>query len=363
MNRFVSISNPEDVKAILLSPSFKSVPLGDLYKDLRKSSGMNFDALLEYIDHSIFFSEGKLHNRLKRTAVAASKVQSARNLLDFKRIAKAVVTDIPAGTEANLAECFSMEIVNRILAELLGLSRSELKNYEAWRDTLDWILAVLPPWKRVKQFDSAAQNFHQQLLQWYAKDNGRHLESSCLHGLTGELDEDETAYVAGAILLGGIATSYTLNKALILLLSDTQMFEVWRGAFKDDYRLAARKIVSVASAVSEVIRICTSPETIGGETLNSGDRVRLQLTNNGADSLCPAGAVEKHIGFGFGRHKCPGEALAYEIIAVSLNEFFDVFSGAEFDPNKVVYETGHPLQKVTSLPAILKTKMTAEVRP
>jgi cytochrome P450 len=358
MTSHVDVLDPEDVRPALMTNSLSVDRVGDLYNGLDQRFGVPLDAFNAYVANSIFFSEGPTHKTLKRAASLASRTSLLNTRVDYRRIATEIAATLPLGQPVNLADAYSAAFVNRVVVEAYGLNPDEIEDYDRWRNNLEYLLSELPPWRQVKQFNTSARELHASLEHWFSCEDGRRLRASSLAEPCADLSLSETAYVGAALLLGGIATSYTLSNALLLILSDRRSHAAWKSAFAEDSALAARKMVGVCSAVSSVTRLCVEDITIGAHDLAKGDRVRVHLTSQAAPGpepgpACPHTAPATHVGFGIGRHKCVGEMLAYEIIAAGLPVFFDRFDQSELIESGVKRDHSHPLARLLTLPVIL----------
>lgn len=356
MTKHTDVQAPEDVRPALMSHSLSVNRIGDLYNGLDQRFGVPLDAFHDYVTHSIFFSEGETHKKLKRAASMASRTSLLNTRVDHRAIAKDIAASLPANTVINLADDYSAAFVNRVVVAAYGLDPAALDDYNRWRDNLEYLLSELPPWRQVKQFNTSARELHASLEHWFSHSDGRNLRASSLAEACEDLTLSETAYVGAALLLGGIATSYTLSNALWLVLSDPDRLSTWKSAFADEPALAARKMVGVCSAVSSVTRLCVEDVSIGSHQLAKGDRVRVHLSPDVTDeaaAACPHAAKASHVGFGIGRHKCVGEMLAYEIIAAGMPVLFEQFSRMELRAEEVVRDRTHPLARLITLPVIL----------
>ncbi|WP_300531965.1 hypothetical protein [Maricaulis sp.] len=354
MTKHVDVRDPENIRPALMSQSLSVNRIGDLYNGLDRQFGVPLDAFHDYVAHSIFFSEGETHKTLKRAASMASRTSLLNTRVDYRAIAGSIAASLPTGSPVNLAEAYSAAFVNRVVVEAYGLNPQALDDYDRWRNNLEYLLSELPPWRQVKQFNTSAAELHASLEDWFSREQGRHLRASSLAEACEGLSLSETAYVGAALLLGGIATSYTLSNALHLVLSDAGRFADWKAAFAEDAALAARKMVGVCSAVASVTRLCVDEVEIGTHRFDRGDRVRIHLTPEITPAAaCPHAAKASHVGFGIGRHKCVGEMLAYEIIAAGLPVFFEQFTHCELDAEAVVRDQSHPLARLKTLPVVL----------
>lgn len=354
MSKHISVSDDADIRAVLMSKDFSAVRLHELYTRLSGQFGLKLDAFTRFMDHSLFYSEGQTHKRLKRVASLTTRTNLLNPRVDYRALAQDTADGLLLGTPINLARDYSTAFVDRVVIEAYGLNPEEAENYGRWIRNLEWLFSPIPPWREVKDLNASAIALQQSLTDWFTREEGKHLKASSLYGLTDDLSLEEITYVVSAVLLGAAATFYTLTNGLFIVLSDDQLYCDWKAEFQADPAVAAKKFVTVASSVPDVSRLCVRAAEIGGQVFQPNDRIRVHLMpQEGGVSACPHAASSAHQRFGVGRHKCVGEMLAYEIIAAGMSVFFETFSSARLISDEVVHDQVHPLKRIKALPVIL----------
>jgi cytochrome P450 len=156
---------------------------------------------------------------------------------------------------------------------------------------------------------------------------------------------DQQAGVLAITMLGGIKTSASVLARII---------ETAIGA--PDRETDLRDPVWVRSSIDEFLRLgppiawggreVVQQVQVGGVTIEPGEQVMCHFAaaNRDADEFADPDvfdadrtAANRHLGFGFGVHRCVGAHLARLEITIAVTEFMNTVSGLEWQPGT----TGH----------------------
>ncbi|MEO1702232.1 MAG: hypothetical protein AAFR71_09285 [Pseudomonadota bacterium] len=348
------VDEETDVRQALLSKELCAVHIQTLYQGLEEQFGLKLAAFRRFAENSIFFSEGATHKRLKRFANLTSRMSLTGAKAAYPVIAQKVVDGLPTGEPVNLTSDFSAPFVNAVVIKSLGLDEGALASYHRWRGNIEWLLADVPPWREVKDFNESTGALLSSIEDWFTVEDGAHLQASSFASFADELTIEEIAYIAAALLLGSIATSYTLDNALLFVFSDQDRARSWRAGFASDPQTSADRLISLSSAVPDVTRVCVAPTRVAGLSVPIGRRVELNLMpDSDSGGACPNDMPLNSLSFGAGRHKCVGEGMAREMVAVGMSALFAQFQNIQLVDSGVRRERAHPLRRIIELPAIL----------
>lgn len=131
------------------------------------------------------------------------------------------------------------------------------------------------------------------------------------------------------------------------------------------------------AAVDELVRWCgsvlvpllrhaTEDVVVGGVTVRRGEAVRVLLVSANRDPRVhadpdrldvtrpPAGRGEGHLGFGLGRHVCPGAALSRMQLELALSTLFTRFPGMALADERLRWGTVPGMRGLVRLPVVLR---------
>lgn len=215
-----------------------------------------------------------------------------------------------------------------VVADLLGLGQAELPLIALWMADFVRCLSALSTTQQLADASTAAQALHErfaQLVQTSTVAPTGLLADVCRQAArAGWADQDAIlANMIGLLSQTHEATAGLIGNSIVALLSQPQL-QARLGA---DPRLAAALVHEVARfdpPVQNTRRFVTQATSVAGVVLQPGDTILLLLAAAGRDEQAHSQPdafllerpVRKLLGFGHGRHACPGQELAM-LIATS----------------------------------------------
>lgn len=205
----------------------------------------------------------------------------------------------PPGSAAALDELV-LALPLSVLAGLLGLDDGALPSRGR---QLDELLAALLPDVPAAQRDAGEQALG-KLLAWVSSSRATPLALALRRALP---DADaRAANVLGLLLQTREATAALLALALHTLASDDACYRGLR-QLPGDIDRTLRRLQTEAAPVQLTRRYVACDGDLGGQPVRRGDAVLVWLATANLD----AGSHED--GYGFGAHRCPGEAIARQL--------------------------------------------------
>jgi cytochrome P450 len=140
--------------------------------------------------------------------------------------------------------------------------------------------------------------------------------------------EDILALLVNSFLFGGLVTAAKVIAAAIIILGRDLTL---RRQLIDDPKLIpgfVNELVRFVTPANSVARTATRDTMIGNVLIRKGDRILVMLNAANFDpeifacprDVQPKRSPNKHVGFGFGAHFCPGSPLARLEIELALGE-------------------------------------------
>ena len=220
------------------------------------------------------------------------------------------------------------ELPTYVVADLLGLAQAELPLVVLWMADFVRCLSALSTTQELADASTAAQALHErfaQLVQTSTVAPTGLLADVCRQAArAGWADQDAIlANLIGLLSQTHEATAGLIGNSIVALLSQPQL-QVRLGA---DPQLAAALVHEVARfdpPVQNTRRFVAQATSVAGVALQPDDTILLLLAAAGRDEQAHSQPdvfllerpARKLLGFGHGRHACPGQELAM-LIATS----------------------------------------------
>ncbi|MFY9921334.1 MAG: cytochrome P450 [Mycobacterium sp.] len=279
-------------------------------------------------------SDPPIHT-LRRQAIqgwfTARKAEQARPLIE--RVADQLIDDLlAAGPPADIYPWFCQPFPNLVHMKILGLDTADLP-YLAGRMTVAWSAGHYRSEDVTKANLDLREYFERQVsLSRRRTTSGQLIDALVWDESAGRLTDAEIVMLAmGLFMSGAETTSSHLALSLVYLLQQRELIDTLR-----------RHPERIPSAVEELLRWVWFGGTIGGTAgrahvatadvklhdrlISKGEIVVpiLDVANRdpdvfpAADEFCPQRDPNPHLGFGHGRHRCVGIALARVELQVGL---------------------------------------------
>ncbi len=273
------------------------------------------------------------HTRLRRPVAAAFNRGHVERLRPRVRALAADLLDQldPGGFDVIAGYAEPLPVL--VIAELLGVPASHADDLRRWSQAIVRMYEVAPAPEVVDAAVTAAAEFDGLVRELVAERRRTPADDLITDLAASELTDDEV--VASAILLlnaGHEASVNVFGNGLVAMLR--------RGLRPGpDVPACVEEMLRFDSALQLFERTATEPVTVGGVTVDEGQKVAVLL---GAANRDPAVfdrpdemLVDRdpnpHVAFGVGVHFCLGAPLARMELAESLPALFERFPGLDLD--------------------------------
>lgn len=272
-------------------------------------------------------SDPPLHTRVRKALERLFTVHRVRELTPAIDAAVHSLID-------EFAEQGSIEFVGRfahplpmvIIADLLGVPRSDLARFKAWSDAIvEPFSMMVSPQREIEcaRLVVEMQHYFAALVRERQVKPTSDLVSTIVHADLGDLapfDMREMLTIITIDLLasGNETTTAAIASGMLLLIKDPAPIEAARRD-PELLKTLAEEILRLESPAQGMFRRVTRATTLGTVDLQEGDLLSLRF---GAANRDPAqfpdpGRIDlhrpqpgKHLALGIGRHHCIGAALA-----------------------------------------------------
>ncbi|GAA2693212.1 amino acid adenylation domain-containing protein [Streptomyces lunalinharesii] len=306
--------------------------------------GLHTSATLSAMVHEqMLFLDPPRHGPL-RSAMAgqfSGRTMKSRESA-LREIARRTVARLPAGGDIDLVGDFAAKLPSALVAFLLGMParEAELTRWAEAYERLLGSLSALPatPDPEVDRALTEALERLQEEARLRLKEPGDDLITSLVSPLAGTSpgDEELFAVAANCIVLvgGGYQTLTHLVTQTLLALHH----------HPDSQQQVRTQPELISAAVSEIMRLngssqyvarrATTDVTLHGHQIAAGQSVLVHLAAANLDPTTFTAprtfdlsrlASRRHLGFGSGRHTCPGAGYAERLAAYSIEEFLAAY--------------------------------------
>ncbi len=316
------VSRYQDVQAVLRSPERFSSASGVVPSGYAPESP------------TIITTDPPEHTAIRKSVARAFTPKRMAALEPVvRRLARALVAELPETGEFDAFAQFSDLLPYQVMAELLGLEPETFGVLKRCGDVIVYSSGV-----EASEMEAAGRELTAFLAESCArrrKDPRGDLMSVLLSETSDDaaLDEEEVVAMCFLLTLAGTETTTSgIGNALMTL----DEFPEARARIVADRALlstAVDEMMRWDSPVQGLSRVTGQPIELHGTVIPEGARVHMLFASANRDEAVFADpdrfdierAPNPHLGFGFGIHHCLGASLARTEIRVGLDEFLTRF--------------------------------------
>ncbi len=288
---------------------------------------------------------------------------SPRAVDNYEKITRALCQELmgsitAAGrTRVDAAMEYAQQIPPRIIAEIIGVPRDHVDTF------VEWTRAVLEngpidPERRLSARKEMLTYFF-GLLEDRKQQRREDITSFLLdQRVDGEPLRD--GHIVGTLtllLIAGIDTTWSSIGSAILHLATHSADRARLVAEPDLMDCAVEEFLRAYGPVT-MARVATTDVELNGRTIHAGDKVLLAFPAANrdpnhferADEVIIDRAINRHVAFGVGVHRCAGSNLARMEMKVAIEEWLAAMPHFELDPEGEVTFAGGQVRGPRTLP-------------
>ena len=273
------------------------------------------------------------------------------------------------GDEIDLVEEFAYPLPVIVIAELLGVPAEDRDQFKTWSDA---IVSAASEDENTEEFYERQGEMRQEMAFYFVQlmeDRRENPQDDLISTLVNaEIDGEPLSHreILGTCILllvaGNITTTNLITNAMRCFDED-DTFDSLAG---DDKALttAIEEVLRYRSPVQAMTRVAMEDVTIGGETIEEGDRIvvwmgaanRDERKFDDADEFRADRVPNQHLGFGYSTHYCLGAPLARLEAKVALSELFSRVSNITIPETTLEPTRSSFIYGVDSLPIRFEQK-------
>ncbi|GAA2618253.1 amino acid adenylation domain-containing protein [Streptomyces axinellae] len=304
-----------------------------------RERGLHTSAALSAMVHEqMLFLDPPQHSTIRSALAGQFSGKRIRNREDgLRQIADRALEDLPTQGVLDLVGDFAAKLPPALVAFLLGMPGRE-EDLTRWAEAYERLLGNLsalqaPPDPQVDQDLTEALSALQQEAQDRLHAPGDDVISSLTAPLGDRTPSDDElfAIAANCIVLvgGGYQTLPHLITSALLALHDDPAGQQKLRAHPEMIPSAVTETMRINGSSQYVARRATTDTSIHGTPIAAGDNILVHLAAANLDpqTFTSPGTLDltrhgpKHLGFGTGRHACPGAGYAERLATFAIEGF------------------------------------------
>ena len=315
-----------------LSKDSRFRPSGTSFPEMQGfSSGTMFDAF----DHGMLTADGDVHRRRR---APFSRLFAARAITEMRpsirRTAENLIEGWYGDGEVNFFDEFAAKMPARVIADLLGLPREDIPEFTllVYEVTKVFSLGLSPG--EIVEIERAGQQLREYvdkvLNERRRSPRGDFLSAFLAAAIEGgEMSPEEMLYQIFQLVVGGTDTTRVAIVMQVALL--LQHRDQWDEVCRDPDRVsgAVAEAMRFEPSVGAVARVTSEDVDVGGTVIPAGQLVTLSTMSAMRDEMTydrpdtfdihRTNQPRLHPIFGYGAHRCIGEAIARAELEESLS--------------------------------------------
>jgi cytochrome P450 family 103 len=319
-----------DVDRLSKDPRFR--PSGTSFPEMQ---GFGSGTMFDVFDYGMLTADGDVHRR-RRTPFSRLFAARAINEMrpSIRRAAEDLIEEWYGVGEVNFFDEFAAQMPARVIADLLGLPREDIPEFTllVYEVTKVFILGLSPD--EVVEIEKAGQRLR-EYVEKVLDERRRSPREDFLSGFlaaateAGEMSPEEMLYQIFQLIAGGTDTTRVAIAIQVALL--LQHREQWEQVCRDPDLVsgAVAEAMRFEPSVGGTARVTSEDVDVGGTVIPAGQLVTLSTMSAMRDEMTydrpdifdihRTNQPRLHPIFGYGAHRCIGEAIARAELEESLS--------------------------------------------
>ena len=313
-----------DVNHVLSKPNYSADRLTAFYQRASEKDRATLSEVMRYISLWLVFRDPPEHTRLRRllaSAINPHSVETFRaNTVD---IAQFLIEKLGDKRDVEFMSEFAILLPAMVIMDMLGVPRDMLFQIKAWSDDMTNFVHsprhVADRHERARKGVVAMAEFFRCMIDDRRRKPTKDILSDLIVARDehSKLSDDELVASAMLLLFAGHETTTNLigNSMLTFALNPGQQ-RAFREAPQNVVPVV-EELLRFSGSIRSTVRVVDTPDELGGNTLNKGDRVITMISTANRDPaifadpnrLDFARKPNPQIAFGRGPHFCIGAPL------------------------------------------------------
>lgn len=351
------ISEPETVAAILRDPRLSIGRLDEYLQALSEKAGLHFPYLERLAKYGFVFQQGTAHLEARRRIAPffSARAMAAWEPVAQQAIDRAIKT-LENSETPNLISDFCDLAFIEFVRPFFGLEGGDDGRLLELIRTANAATTPMLSLKSLRAIEAAAKE-----LAEHFPTNAAEQPTSFLAFLTNGASPSMEGQEASDIALSTLIASLTLTQSLAYVLYAMLLdgLSVWQAASRPGWAAAELdQLIALYPSTLSLVRVAEEDVDLSGCPFHRGDVARLDVI--AANHKLAGGGEEarrqKHLAFGHGPHKCPGEALSRFFLGLAIPALAKSFPRLAMQRDKVTFHISPLVQYPLSMPCTLNSR-------
>jgi cytochrome P450 len=304
------------------------------------------------------------YRKLVQPELSATKVEAAKPMIRAKartRLEKFVATG-----EADLVNDYANQVPARVILDLLGLDEEAWEIWAGPSHTLSHATNGTPEFEEAVRGMGAAIAFSEKSVDDRLADPRDDFLSRIVHGTVDgqQISRDESVEMLYVLIMGGLETVTGVMANAMYYLAQNRAARDALLSSPELITSASEEFLRYYSPTRGFARTTTEDAEVGGTHIGPEERVLMVIGSanhdeeifEDAETIKLDRSPNKHLTFGSGVHRCPGDRLARAELQIVLEELLRAAPDYDVDfANTIPYPRQPMTTGFISMPATLRT--------
>jgi cytochrome P450 len=349
-------------------PRFSNERVGQFFTGVSPELSDQVEVVRRFFSDWLIFVDPPQHTRLRRLTARAFSPKSIAALRDYTQTVVDTALDRMAGAgKADLIADLGLPVPAQVIANMLGVPAEDVEQFKSWTEDVLRVPAwVGDPDDNVRIAYRAVGNLEQYFRDLIAR--RRRSPADDILGMLIRADEDgqllteqELVSTCALLLIAGHETTTNLiGTGMIALLRRPPELARLR-ADPDLIESAVEELLRYDGPVTSIARLATEDVDLGGRLVPAGHVAMgmLGAANRDPEAFDEPDRLDigrrdiRHVSFSYGRHLCPGAALARLEARIALSCLVARFPRLELATDELDWIKSLAIRGVTSLPVLM----------
>lgn len=304
------------------------------------------------------------YRKLVQPELSATKVDAIKPMIRAK--ARARLEKLVRTGEADLVNDYANQVPARVILDILGLDEEAWEIWAGPSHTLSHATNGTPEFEEAVRGMNEAYAFAERSVDDRLASPRDDVLTRFVHGVVDgkQISREESIEMLTVLIMGGLETVTGVMANAIYYLAENRAARDQLLASPELIESASEEFLRYYSPTRGFARTTTQETEIGGTRIGAEERVLMVIGSanhdeavfEDAETIQLNRSPNKHLTFGSGVHRCPGDRLARAELQIVLEELLAAAPDYDVDRANTV---PFPRQPITtgfiSMPATLKT--------